>query len=443
MSAQSVRIGCGAGFATDRIDAAVEVVEQGNVDWLVLECLAERTIAFGHRRERAAPGTGYEPTIERRMRALLGPLVATGTRLISNFGAANPMAAGELVRSIANEMGIKIKVAVVTGDDVMAALDMGSIVWETGRPLGEHESLISANAYLGIDALLPAIATGADVIISGRVADPSLFLAPAVAELGWSVEDYQLLAAGTVAGHLLECGGQVTGGYFADPPYKVVPDIARVGFPIAEITADGAVVVTKVPGTGGVVNFETVCEQLTYEVIDPTGYLTPDVILDLTEVRLTEVGRDRVEVHSATGRPRPNQLKVSVGQAIGYLAEGEMSYAGPGCVTRAEISADILRKRLSPDLRNVRIDIVGVNSLNESRFGDSYHEPAECRIRMAAIAENYHAAELANEEVITLYTNGPAGGGGCRTHIYDQIGILSVLMDRDIISTDVHILETA
>jgi hypothetical protein len=436
---QRLRIGCGAGFANDRTDAAVILVEHGRLDFLVLECLAERTIALGQRRELAAPGTGYDPSLERRIRSLLKPLAAAGTRLIANLGAANPLAAGAQVKRIAEQMGIPVRIAVLTGDDVLPGLSPLATAWEDGRPLAEHGPIVSANAYLGTEALLPALDTGADIVLTGRVADPSLFLAPMVAEFGWDSTDWQRLAAGTLVGHLLECGAQVSGGYFVDPPYKTVDDLAHVGFPIAEVGSDGAAVVTKVPGTGGMVNFETVSEQLTYEILDPANYVTPDVTVDISEARIDEVGVDRVAVHGAAGKPRPDRLKASVGYRAGHLCEAEISYAGTGSVARAEAAAEVVRQRLA-GYQQLRLELIGVNALHGGQLSAG-REPYECRLRLSALCSSPDDARLAGEEVVGLYNNGPAGGGGCRSHVTELIGILSTDIARETVKPEVTLVE--
>jgi len=323
--AKTVRIGAGAGFQGDRIEPAVVLASQGGLDYLVLECLAERTIAAAQLRKRQAPGTGFDPLLESRMEALLPFVARNGVRVVTNMGAADPLGAGKVVVAVARRLGLRVKVAAVTGDDVHRSVKPKMIALETGRPLGEHGRIVSANAYLGVEAILPALASGANVVITGRVADPSLFLAPLVHEFGWALDDWDRLARGTVVGHLLECAGQITGGYFADPGVKDVPDLAHLGFPFADVDADGFASISKVAGTGGAVTLATVKEQLLYEITDPTGYVTPDVTTDFTTVRLAEVGPDRVAVGGATGRPRSDTLKVSVGYLAGWTGEGEIS----------------------------------------------------------------------------------------------------------------------
>jgi len=431
-----LRIGAGAGFQGDRLEPAVVLAAQGELDFLVLECLAERTIANAQMRRLKDPSTGYDPLLETRMEALLPIIARNRTRIVTNMGAANPRGAGRKIAEIARRLGLKLRVAVVTGDDVAGRIrpDMATI--ESGRPLRDYGTIVSANAYLGADALLPAFGRAADVIVTGRVADSSLFLAPMIAEFGWGLDDWDHLARGALLGHLLECAGQVTGGYFADPGVKDVPDLAHLGFPFADVDSEGFGVISKVPGTGGAVNPRTVREQLLYEVTDPTGYITPDVIVDFRGVRIAEVGKDRVAVFGATGSPRTQTLKVSVGYHAGWIGEGEISYAGPRARSRASLAAEVLRERLGPDIASLRIDLIGIDSSHREDFGHP-HDPYEVRLRVAGRTETRDHAERIGWEVEALATNGPAGGGGFRRLVNDRIGIVSTLIPRDEVLTAV------
>jgi hypothetical protein len=435
-----LRIGCGAGFAGDRLDAAVALAECGELDCLVLECLAERTIALAQLRRRKDPTQGYDPRLERRIEQLLPILKRRGVRLISNMGAANPTAAADAIVAIARRLGLPVKVAVVTGDDVLGALPADACAMEGGALLSDYAPLVSANAYLGIDAVLPALATGADVVITGRVADPSLFVAPIAHHFGWASDDYDRIARGTCIGHLLECAGQICGGYFADPGLKDVPNMAWLGYPYADVDADGRAEISKVAGTGGCITLRTATEQLLYEVTDPRGYLTPDVVADFSTVKLAEVGPDRVAVGGARARGRPRELKVSVGYVAGYVGEGEITYGGTNALARARLAADIVRERLDRQFAEIRFDVIGSTSLHgRSFFADE--KPYEVRLRVAARAPAPEQAALVGEEVEALYTNGPAGGGGARRYVHEQIGIVSTLIDRERVRSDVAIRE--
>jgi hypothetical protein len=367
---QTVRIGSGAGFQGDRLEPAVILTAQGAIDYLVLECLAERTIALAQLRKLADPAAAYDPLRERRMRSLLAPAKRNGVRIVTNMGAANPLAAGRKVIALARELGVPVKVAVVTGDNVLGLLtpDMKTI-GARGAALAEYGNLVSANAYLGAEQILPALASGADVVITGRVSNPSLVLAPTVHEFGWALDGWPRLGRGTVIGHLLECAGQATGGYFADPGVKDVPNLAHLGFPWYDVDADGNGVLGKVAGTGGSVTLSTVKEQLLYEVTDPTDYVTPDVGADFTGVRVREVGPDRVQVTGGAGRARTGTFKTSVGYFAGYVDEGEISYAGGRARERASLAGEALRERLQEVVPDLRIEYIGVDSIHHSNFG--------------------------------------------------------------------------
>ncbi|MEQ8687905.1 MAG: acyclic terpene utilization AtuA family protein [Imperialibacter sp.] len=438
---KKVRIGCGAGFSGDRLEPAVVLAEKGQLDYLVLECLAERTIALAQKRKQSDPSKGYDPLLERRIRLLLPNLVKNKVRLITNMGAANPLAAVGKVLEIARELHLSVKVAAVTGDDVFAQIDLGQRAMETGRPLTESGPLISANAYMGIDAILPALESGADIVITGRVADPSLFLAPMVHEFGWKTDDYDLLGKGTVIGHLMECAGQITGGYFMDPGKKDVPNPAHLGFPIAEVSADGSAVISKVEGTGGVINLMTSKEQLLYEVVNPHEYYTPDVIADFTSVTLKEIGKDMVHVSGGGGKGKPATFKVSVGYQAFWLGEGEISYAGTNALQKAMLAGQIVEERLKDRMDDLRVDYVGLNASFRGAF-DQQNEPAEVRLRVAGKAQKMEVAALVGEEVEALYTNGPAGGGGARKYVNEIVGIVSILMDRSKVKSQVTLKES-
>jgi hypothetical protein len=304
--------------------------------------------------------------------------------------------------------------------------------------------MVSANAYIGLDGLMPALATGADLVITGRAADSSLFLAPAAHALGWVVDDWPMMAAGAMAGHLLECTSQVTGGYYADPPYKTVPGLADVGYPIGVVTRNGATTIEKLPETGGCITAGTVKEQLLYEVHDPSRYLTPDVSADFTTVKVVETGKDRVTVSNAGGAPRPDRLKVIVGFDAGRLAEAEISYAGPGAQDRAGLAREILLDRMvrRGNYRGeIRLDIIGVNSVHAT----AVHRTAvteDVRLRAALRTLDPDEAELLLEEMDSLYISGPAGGGGVRARVSPSIVTQSAFIDRDRVKLTVEVIDT-
>jgi hypothetical protein len=446
MSTQSAtfRIGTGAGFSADRLDPAVDLARQGKLDVMIIECLGERTLAFAHRDRKLDPRKGYNAWLERRMRALLPPCRAAGTLIITNMGAANPRAAAEATIAIARELGLAdLKVACVEGDEVTDLLAPDTpLMDEPGTLRDVNLPMVGANAYLGADALLPALQVGADVVIGGRIADPSLVVAPLAQKFGWALDEWQRLGAGTLVGHLLECGMQVTGGYFADPGKKDVSNLASCGFPIAEVEADGRAVITKLPQAGGCVTTATVKEQLLYEVHDPRCYLTPDVSADFSRVAVREAGIDRVQVTQASGRCRPERLKVTVGFEGGFLAEAGLSYAGPSAQNRARLAAEIVEERM----RNVhsvqgaiRIDIVGVNSLFASA-GERPTDTEDVRLHVALRSANRENAELMLWEVESLLCCGPAGGGGFRGTIVPSVVTRSVLIERERVQPRIDML---
>lgn len=432
------RIGSGAGFAGDRVEPAVDLAARGELDDLVLECLAERTIALAQQRRLADPDQGYDPMLERRLTPLLPVARRQGVRIITNMGTASPAVAGRVVRDLAERLGLQLSIGVVGGDDVLGIVDQEQPALEDGRPLAAHGRIISANAYLGADAVLPALRAGADVVLTGRVADPSLFLAALVDRLGWDLDDVARSAAGTMVGHLLECAGQVTGGYFADPGYKEVPGLADLGFPFADVAPGGEATISKLPDTGGLVSRATVREQLLYEVTDPGEYVTPDVRLDLRGVEVVEHGPDAVRVSGAAGRPRPDTLKVSVGYEAGVRGEAEISYAGPNAEARARLAGSVVRQRLRDVGARLRCDVIGSLDLGSERAADEADR--ECRLRVATIGSTGQA-EAVCHEVEALYTNGPAGGGGVRTSVRDVVGIVSTLLPREAVAPTLTMME--
>ncbi|MGF6770696.1 hypothetical protein P3T18_003175 [Paraburkholderia sp. GAS199] len=432
-----VRIGAGAGYSGDRIEPAVELAEHGALDYLVFECLAERTIAIAQQARRRDPQLGYDPLLQARMHAVLPAAIRRGVRIISNMGAANPLAAAQKTAQIARELGVgDIKVAAVTGDDVLDVVLHGDFRFqESGEPVASYKDrIVSANAYLGASAIVDALAAGAQIVLSGRVADPSLFAAPLIHEFGWLMDDWHALGQATVVGHLLECAGQVTGGYFADPGFKDVPDLARLGFPIGEVAADGSVVITKVPHAGGRVTEATCKEQLLYEIHDPQRYLQPDVVADFTQVAVSEEAPDRVRVTGGRGTPRTGTLKVSVAYVDGFIGEGQISYGGPGAVERARLALDIVRERLAltgVQTSELRFDVIGVNALHGDTIGSQGGAPYEVRARVTGRTASAAQAVRIGNEVETLYTNGPAGGGGVTKSTREVLAVQSVLLPRE------------
>jgi hypothetical protein len=441
------RIGCGAGFSGDRVDAPQSVVAAiaaaGSGGALIFETLGERTLALGHIARRQNPSKGYEPLLEDILEPILAQCIASGITIVGNFGQANPPAAAHSIQTIADRLGLgALRIAIVSGDDLTGQIDLDATErWEgDGRLPGIDGEIIAINAYIGAASIAEAIKAGAQIVVTGRVADPALALGPLVAHFGWNWNDLDRMAAGTLVGHLLECGSQVTGGFFADPGVKDVPDTANIGFPIAEVEADGSFVITKAEGTGGVVDLRTVKEQLLYEIHDPAAYLTPDVTLDITGVQLSQIGPDRVHVSGARGHAAPACLKATVGFYGDWLGEAEISYAGLNALARARLAVTtinerILRRGLS--LRH-RADIIGTVSAFDSDHGDLLLDYADARagdyrVRFAFGSASQQDVERAVQEVNALYCCGPAGGGGVRQSVRPRVRTLSHLVPRHLV----------
>ncbi len=452
---KKVMIGAGSGFAGDRSGASGPLIEALRLHdgprFLIFETLAERTLALAQVDKSRDSSLGYVPSLERLVRPALARCKEEGIRIVGNFGAANPRAAAERIAGWAAEAGYPdLKIAVVEGDDLLGvfsdaelcAMEVDGKVLRGGRPV------VAANVYLGAWPIAGALDRGAEVVVTGRVADPALVLGPLVHAFGWGRQDWDRLAAGTLAGHLLECGAQVTGGYFADPGVKDVEGLDTLGYPLAEVDEDGIFTITKPAQTGGRVDRQTVTEQLLYEIHDPAAYLTPDVTLDVTAVEFTEQDRDRVRVTGARGRARPDTLKATVCVEGGYLAEAEISYAGVNAGARAALAIEIIRKRMARAVAQmpVRTDIIGVVSVLGDTAGRTLADvevaagPQDLRVRFAASTFDRNEGERLLDEVEALYCTGPAGGGGVRRRLTPVLRSASCLVPRDAVETRVTLL---
>jgi hypothetical protein len=442
-----VRVGAGSSFADDRIAPAVELAERGELDYLAFECLAERTIARENLTRLKNPDKGYTPRLLDRMGAVLPACLKNRVRVVSNMGAANPTAAARDIRRHAKDIGAgDVSCAVVLGDDVAELLRRQPQLplMESGKPLETLlPKMVSGNAYLGADVICRALETRAQVVITGRVADPSLFVAPAMHHFGWRYDDWPRMAAATAAGHLLECAAQVSGGCFGDPGKKDVPDLARLGFPFADMTADGAFWISKVDGTGGRVDLATCKEQLLYELHDPAEYITPDCVLDVTDLEMAQDGRDRVRVWGAKARPRTPTYKVTVGYDDGYIGEGQISYAGIHAVEKAKWAADVVQQRLKDrglKYSEVRVDLIGMSSLHGRP--EARPEPYEVRLRLAMRTTDRKAAEAVGFETRALHVTGPgSGGGGSDPVVREILAVQSVLIPRTLVDPQVVVKE--
>ena len=437
-------IGCAAGFSGDRIDAAgpvvQELIRQRQPAVLIFETLAERTLALAQLARRSDPEAGFEPLMPEFLRPVLADCLQHGIRIVSNFGAANPQAAARTIHRLAQALGTRTpRIAVVHGDDLSGPAHRPLLAEALAERMPTQE-LVSANAYIGAQPIAAALQAGADIVVCGRVSDPSLVVGPAMAHYGWAWDDWDLLGRATMVGHLLECGTQVTGGYFADPGYKDVPGLDQLGYPIAEIDADGHCTLFKPQGTGGCITPATVKEQLLYEIHDPAQYLTPDVVADITQAQVNAVGPDRVRLEGVRGHPRPDTLKVNVCYATGWFAEAEISYAGPRAAERARLAGQTIQQRLG-HLAPLRTDLIGVTSVwgNDASSwldgADLRHAPHDVRLRMAWQHADHATAQRLPREVNALYCCGPAGGGGVRTHMRQRLGLTSCLIPHTHIPT--------
>jgi hypothetical protein len=446
-----LRIGAGASYAGDRIEPATDLAACANLDYLVYETLAERTIALANMLRTKDPEKGYNELLEERFTAALPHCRANGTKVVTNMGAANPLAAlkktVEVIRAL--KLG-PMKVAAVLGDDVLdyCVRNVDTLkIMETGAPLSSLVGeIVSANAYLGADVIVQALEQNADIVLTGRGADCSLFLAPMIHEFGWAQDDWDLLGKGQVAADMVECGANVSGGFFADPGYKDVPDLHNLGYPFLEASEDGSCVLAKLDGTGGLISRASCIEQMLYEIHDPANYITPDVVVDFTEVNLDEIGPNKVSISGGRGRPRPEQFKVSVGIKEGWIGEAELTYAGLGCMARAKLAEHVVRERLKIRgvvLQEFRVDYIGLNSLHGDAAPPMRHEPWEVRIRFAGRTRNRVDAEKLANEVETLVGKGPCSSSLPRVNVREVLAIYSCLIPRDAVQTQIVVEEVA
>ncbi len=436
---ETFAVGCGAGFSGDRVDVAAPVVRtliaRGGPAALIFENLAERTLATQQLTKRAHPELGYEPLLELELRPVLADCLAHGIVIVSNFGAANPEGAAQLIHRLARELGMAPpRIAVVKGDDLSDAAGQ-AIVRDHLKASFDESHFVCANVYQGAFEIADAIRAGAQVVVTGRVADPSLTLGPAIAHFGWQRDQWDALAGATMAGHLLECGAQVSGGYFADPGLKDVPGLDNVGFPITEIAADGSCIVSKAERTGGLVDERTVKEQLLYELHDPAAYITPDVVADITDATVTQLGPDRVRLSGVRGHPRTDTLKANVFFDGGWFGEGEISYAGPNAEARARLAMEVMQKRMGPQLP-LRFDLIGVSSIlgddaNRMLTARSVSQSIDIRLRVAGQHLDITVIDRLLRELTALWTGGPAGGGGVRVAKRQRLSTQSCLIARE------------
>lgn len=449
-----VRVAGGQGFWGDDLDAPRRQVEQGPIDYLMLDYLAEVTMSILQKQKERDPSLGYARDFVGAMESVLPGVADRGVRVVANAGGVNPPACAKAVREMARAKGAeaKLRIGVVTGDDLLGCLDeliaAGHALenMDTGAPLSSvRDRVLSANAYIGSEPIVDALGKNANVVITGRSTDTALTMAPLRFEFGWSGKDWDKLAAGIVAGHIIECGAQCSGGNCLYD-WRSIPDLANVGYPIVEATPDGSFVVTKHSGTGGRVSIETVSEQLVYEMGDPHSYITPDVVADFATIQLAAAGENRVRVTGIRGRAPTDKLKVSVAYRAGYRAVGTLVYSWPEALDKARAADGILRERL--DRLGLRFDkvlteFVGAGATHGPLAGDSFDAP-EVELRVGVRSENRTAVERFTREIAPLVLNGPpsvTGFAGGRPKVEEIVAYWPALIDKAVVKTSVEVLE--
>ena len=442
-----IRIANGQGFWGDWLEAPVRLVEQGPIDFLVLDYLAEVTMSILQKQKQEDPALGYARDFPPLIGRLAARLKERNIKVVANAGGVNPEACARAVLKAAPGL----KVAVVHGDDVFDRLDAFLAKgydmrdMDTGEPIARiRKQILSANAYIGAFPLAEALDTGADVVIAGRSTDTALTLAPMVHKFGWKADDWDKLAAGTIAGHIIECGAQCSGGN-CQVDWEGIPDMADVGYPIIEAGADGSFVVTKHKGTGGRVHSDTVKEQLLYELGDPKHYITPDCIADFTTVQLTDLGPDRVGVSGIRGGRRPPTLKLSISYTDGWKAMGTLVYSWPQAVEKARAADRIVRARLAGlglNFDEVYTELFGLNACNGGAAPPNV-DPPEIQLRIGVRGHDRKAVDRFTRELIPLVLNGPPGATGFgegRPPVREIVAYWSSLIPREEIETRVEVI---
>ena len=448
-----VRVGAGQGFWGDDIDAPRRQVEGGQLDYLMLDYLAEVTMSILQKQKERDPSLGYARDFVGAMESVMPAVTERGVKVIANAGGVNPPACAAAVMSVAEKAGAKgkLRIGVVTGDDLLSRLDdliaKGHSLanMDTGEALSTvRDRVLSANAYIGSEPIIDALSKGANVVITGRSTDTALTMAPIRHEFGWKAAQWDQLAAGIIAGHIIECGAQCSGGNCLYD-WQSIPDLANVGYPLVEACADGSFVVTKHPNTGGRVSVRTVTEQLVYEMGDPRSYITPDVIADFTTIRLEDAGPDRVRVYGIKGRPPTDKLKVSIAYRAGFKAVGTLVYAWPDALDKAKLADRVLRERLERlGLRFDRIltEFVGASATHGKLAGDNRNAP-EVQLRVGVRGEKA-AVERFTREIAPLVLNGPpsvTGFAGGRPKVEEIVAYWPALIDKSVIKTSVEIIQ--
>ena len=449
---KTIRIGTGQGYWGDRLDAPLALVDRGKVQYVCFDYLAELTMSILQKQKERDPARGYAHDFVTLCKQILPQVKAQGIKLIASAGGVNPRGCAEAVAHAARGHGLKLKIATVEGDNILDRLDrleaQGYALknMDDGSDIGGiRDRITSANVYLGVAPVVQALRGGAEVVITGRNTDTSLFLAPMIHEFGWRMDELDKLASGVCIGHLIECGAQVTGGNYTGG-WDRVPDLARVGWPIAEVSEDGTAVITKPEGTGGLVEAGTVKEELLYEIGDPRNYITPDVVADFSRVRIEDVGPNRVKVSGAKGRPAPDTLKVSISYRNGYRAFADLGFSWPQALDKAKLAAQILAERfriigLQPE--ETTFDYIGYNSLHGPLAEFPGHEPQEVRLRVGIRTRTAEEAIKLGPEVPCLVTCGPPQGGGYSARATPQeiLEYWPALIPAAAIRPEVHFVE--
>lgn len=416
-----IRIASGQGFWGDLIDAPMNQATGGPVDYIMMDYLAEVTMSILQKQKLKDPRFGYARDIPALMQRMLPVIKEKGIKVITNGGGVNPTACRDAIFEVAKKLGIKdLKIGVVQGDNILDNIDE---LVEKGVELKNMESgdsvktvkekVLSANVYFGAAPVVECLKQGADIVITGRVTDTGLTLAPMIYEFGWDMNDFDLMAAGTVAGHILECGGQASGGNFTGD-WQSIPDLARIGFPIAEAYPNGEVIITKHENTGGRVSIDTVSEQLCYEIGDPKDYITPDCIADFTSIHLEDIGENKVRVYNVKGLPATPFYKVSMSYSDGYSASGSLTYSWPDALEKAEAADKILRIRLDDlglKFDEVRAEFQGYNACH-GPIAKKIDEPNEVVLRFSVRSSDKYSVERFGKELAPLILTGPPGVTG-------------------------------
>ena len=449
---QLVRVAAGQGFWGDWLEAPRRQVEGGDIDYLMLDYLAEVTMSILQKQKERDPKLGYARDFVGAVESILPAIAKRGVRVIANAGGVNPPACAEAIRGVAERagMGADVRVGVVTGDDLLPRLDELMAAghelrnMDTGEALAEvRDRVLSANAYIGSVPIVEALQRGANVVITGRSTDTALTMAPIRYEFGWGPEEWNKLAAGIIAGHIIECGAQGSGGNCLFD-WRNIPDLADVGYPIVEAHPDGTFVVVKHPHTGGRISVQSVTEQLVYEMGDPHSYITPDVIADFTSIQLASDGPDRVRVFGIQGRPATDKLKVSIAYRAGFKAVGTLVYAWPDALDKARKADEVLRQRLDHlglTFDQILTEFVGVSATHGPLSGE-IHDVPEVQLRVGVRSPNRGVVERFTRELAPLVLNGPpsvTGFAGGRPKVEEIVAYWPALVDKSVVRTKVEV----